>query len=165
MGVCADGGLSGFCYGRVTFDARPEPGSAIFRVSVEVVDGQFRDMLSTDIFSFRAGSPACPVRGTDRRNGTVCEADLTGTAASEEVQATADVQPGPTRAPLVRSWHGCRLQRKLRAMPAKLWEGSCKPESQCQQKFTARIMPAEEVKGRGMMYHACQACTAGQSFL
>ena len=103
-GACADDGLSGFCYGRVARDARPEPGSAIFRVSVEVSEGQFRDMLSTDIYSFRAGSSARPVRSADRRNGTVREADSAGTAAPEEAQESADVQQGPSVAPLVRTY-------------------------------------------------------------
>ena len=101
-------------------DARPEPGSAIFRGSVEVSEGQFRDMLSTDIYSFRAGSSARPVRSADRRSGTVRVADSAGTAAPEEAQDSADVQPGPTVAPLVRLWHVCHLQQLLWTMPAEL---------------------------------------------
>ena len=110
VGACADDGLSGLCYGRVTRDTRPEAGSAIFRVSVEVSEGQFRDMLSTDLYSFAAGSSARPVRSTDRHDRTVRDADPAGTAAPEEAQEAADVQSGPTVAPLVRSWHVCPLQ-------------------------------------------------------
>ena len=117
VGACAGEGLPGLCYGRVTRDARPEAGSAIFRVSVEVAEGQFRDKLSTDLYSFGAGSS---IRSTGGRTGTVREADLAGTAAPEEAQETADAQPGPTVAPLVRSWHVCHLQQELWAMPAML---------------------------------------------
>ena len=93
----AEDGLSGLCYGRIARDARPEPGTGIFRVSVEVSEGQFRDMLSTDIYSFRsAGSSQSAARGT-AGNGPVVAAD-----AEPEVAQNADSNlPSPALAPLV----------------------------------------------------------------
>ena len=43
-------------FGRVVRDARPAPGEAAFWVAVEVLPGSFRDLLSTELYSFRSGS-------------------------------------------------------------------------------------------------------------
>lgn len=96
--VHADNGLSGLCYGRVARDARPEPGTGIFRVSVEVSDGQFRDMLSTDIYSFRSASTA---RTAARKSASSTIAKSADIAEAEDARATDSTLPPPTVAPLV----------------------------------------------------------------
>lgn len=46
------------CYGRVARDVRPEQGMAVFKVPVEVSTGQFAELLSSQVYSFRSGSTA-----------------------------------------------------------------------------------------------------------
>lgn len=82
-------------------DARPEAGSGVFRVSVEVSEGRFRDLLSTDVYSFRAGSSARP---SDSASGNSAGAD--GVPAdweqeAVEAQTTEDAASRPAAAPLV----------------------------------------------------------------
>ena len=95
----ADDGISGLCYGRVARDARPEPGTGIFWVSVEVSEGQFRDMLSTDIYSFRsARSAQSAARGTagNAYNGIAPES-----AEPEAAQDPDGILSSPAVAPVV----------------------------------------------------------------
>ena len=95
----AGNGLSGLCYGRVARDARPELGMGIFRVSVEVSEGHFRDMLSTDIYSFRSAISSRPAarRGTAERDAAV-SADNQELEVAQERDSTP---PPPVAAPMV----------------------------------------------------------------
>ena len=95
----ADDGLSGLCYGRVARDARPELGMGIFRVSVEVSEGHFRDMLSTDIYSFRSAISSRP----PARRGTAQHAAATSANGEEpeEAQERDSTLAPPVAAPLV----------------------------------------------------------------
>ena len=90
----ADDGISGLCYGRVARDARPEPGTGIFWVSVEVSEGQFRDMLSTDIYSFRSARSASSARPA--YNGIAPES-----AEPEAAQDPDGILTSPAVAPVV----------------------------------------------------------------
>ena len=79
-------------------DARPEPGIGIFRVSVEVSEGQFRDMLSTDIYSFRSGNSARPAARGTAGNGPANVADSAEPETANESDSTL---PPPVAATLV----------------------------------------------------------------
>ena len=71
----------------------------IFRVSVEVSEGQFRDMLSTDIYSFRSASSAQSAarRTAGDANGGIAP-ESAETEAAQDLDSTL---PPPTVAPLV----------------------------------------------------------------
>lgn len=48
-------------YGRVAANVRPPADAMMYRVPVEVAAGQFQDLLSTQVYSFRSGAQAVAV--------------------------------------------------------------------------------------------------------
>ncbi|KAK9808692.1 hypothetical protein WJX72_002029 [[Myrmecia] bisecta] len=78
-------------YGRVTADARPPPGAPAYRVNVETAPGQFRDILSSQLYCFRSqpqpageGADASSTEGSPR------------SAAAPASSSTATRPPGPS---------------------------------------------------------------------
>ena len=51
-------------YGRVATNIRPPSDTMVYRVSVEVAPGKFRELLSSQVYSFRSGAQAAIVAGS-----------------------------------------------------------------------------------------------------
>jgi hypothetical protein len=99
------------CYGRVARDARPDEGAAVFRVPVEVSPGQFTDLLSSEVYSFRGGS-AGPA-GSEQNVGLQLHSATATPSADESTSNGAATPPETNSEQLVRTYfplHMCRTQ-------------------------------------------------------
>ena len=88
---------SGFVYARAVTSARPAPGEAVTRVTVEVGPGKTRDLLTSEVFSFAAAA-AEENRETASSDAFVDGVDSTYTSASPggaSSSATSDANRRP----------------------------------------------------------------------
>ena len=109
--ACAAGGGQVLCYGRVARDARPDEGAAVFRVPVEVSPGQFTDLLSSEVYSFRGGS-AGPA-GSEQDVGVQPHSATATPSADESTDNGAATPPDTNSEQPVRAnfpLHMCRIQ-------------------------------------------------------
>lgn len=70
-------------YARAADNVRPPPDVMMYRVPVEVAPGQFRDLLSTQVHSFRSAAQAAATAG----RGGVEASDVQPEAVSAEASS------------------------------------------------------------------------------
>lgn len=64
------GAVDALRFARVARNARPGPGEAVFRVALETAPGEFRDLLSSEVYSFRSGSSAAAAAAIEPQAST-----------------------------------------------------------------------------------------------